>query len=77
MINEALTQDNRTVLAMTEPMSQRIRDEIKQLRRKHLDDLSNQAIAPLVSVAYLAALNAYARVRDHSENIAEAVSGEK
>jgi phosphate:Na+ symporter len=77
VINEALRQGNRHVLTKTEPMAKRIRAEIKRLRRKHLDDLSGGAIAPPVSVAYLAALNAYARVRDHSHNIAEAVSGEK
>lgn len=77
VINEAHKQRNRNVLTKTEPMARRIRDEIKRLRRKHLDDLSNGAIPPPVSVAYLAALNAYARVRDHSHNIAEAVSGEK
>ncbi len=44
---------------------------------KLLDDLSSGEIPPLVSVAYLATLNAYARVRDHSQNIAEVISGEK
>lgn len=76
-INETFAQENRFVLTETEPMSKRIRAEIKQLRRKHLDDLSHGTIAPPVSVAYLAALNAYARVRDHSENIAEVISGDK
>ncbi len=76
-INEALSKDDRNVLVKTDPMVRRIRDQIKQLRRQHLDDLSGGTIPPLVCVAYLAALNAYARVRDHSHNIAEAVSGEK
>ena len=76
-VNEALAQSNRSVLTKTDAMSKRARNEIKQLRRKHLEDLSSGSIAPLVSVAYLATLNAYARVRDHSHNIAEVVSGEK
>jgi phosphate:Na+ symporter len=76
-INEALDQDNRNVLTSTSASAKRIRSEIKQLRRKHLDDLSEGTIAPLVSVAYLGALNAYSRVRDHTYNIAEAISGEK
>lgn len=76
-VNEAMAQENRSVLTKTDAMSKRARIEIKQLRRKHLEDLSSGAIAPLVSVAYMATLNAYARVRDHSHNIAEVVSGEK
>lgn len=76
-INEALVQGNRSVLIKTETMAKRVRAQIKQMRRKHLDDLSDGSIPPLVSVAFLAALNAYSRVRDHSHNIAEVVSGEK
>jgi phosphate:Na+ symporter len=76
-VNEALAQENRNVLTKTAPAAKRIRDEIKQLRRKHLEDLSNGQIPPVVNVAYLATLNAYARVRDHTYNIAETVSGEK
>jgi phosphate:Na+ symporter len=76
-VNAALAKDDRNVLVETNALSRRIRNEIKQLRRKHLDDLSSGTIPPLVNVAYLATLNAYARVRDHSQNIAEAVSGEK
>ena len=77
VIDEALRQKNSTVLSKTEPMSKRIRSEIKQLRRKHLEDLSDGSIPPVVCVAYLATLNAYGRVRDHAHNIAEVVSGEK
>ena len=76
-INTAFARNDRHVLVNTDPMSKRIRNEIKQLRRKHLDDLSHGVISPPVSVAYLATLNAYARVRDHAFNIGEAISGEK
>ncbi len=76
-INEALAMKNAGVLTKTEATTKRIRTEIKQLRRKHLEDLSGGDISPLICVAYLATLNAYARVRDHAHNIAEVVSGEK
>lgn len=76
-INRALSQNNRNVLVETSPTAKRIKNEIKQLRRTHLEELSGGSIAPLVSVAYLAGLNAYSRVLDHSHNIAESISGEK
>ena len=47
-VNEALVQENRNVLTKTSAVSKRIRHEIKQLRRKHLDDFSNGLIPPLV-----------------------------
>jgi phosphate:Na+ symporter len=77
MVNDSLKQRNTDVITKLETIGLRIRNLLKALRRKHLDDLSSGNIRPQVSVAYLAALNAYARVRDHSRNIAEAVSGEK
>ncbi len=77
MVNDSLKHRNIDVMAKLETIDLRIRNLLKALRRKHLDDLSSGNIRPQVSVAYLAALNAYARVRDHSQNIAEAVSGEK
>ncbi|MCH2212412.1 MAG: Na/Pi cotransporter family protein [Fuerstiella sp.] len=76
-VNEAMVQENRNVLTKTENMAKRIGSEVKQLRRGHLDELSAGTTAPVVSVAFLAALNAYSRVVDHSWNIAEIVSGEK
>ena len=75
-INVALSQDNRAILSKSGAMSKRIREEIKRLRRKHLDDLSHSAIAPEVSIAFLATLNAYSRVRDHAHSVAEEVSEE-
>ncbi|WP_419189872.1 Na/Pi cotransporter family protein [Stieleria marina] len=76
-INAALMSGNKNIAVKSDPASKRIKVEIKTLRRTHLDDLSNGEIAPQVSVAFLAALNAYDRVRDHAQNIAESISGEK
>ncbi|MEQ8785890.1 MAG: Na/Pi cotransporter family protein [Pirellulaceae bacterium] len=76
-INRALKLGNQNVHVETAPIARRIRTHIKQQRRKHLDDLSRGDVPPLVNVAFLASLNAYTRVLDHSQNIAEAVSGEK
>jgi len=76
-INQSLATDNSNVVTQTSASSKRIKDEIKLLRRKHLEELSGGNLEPAVTVAFLATLNAYARVRDHSENIAESISGEK
>lgn len=76
LVNEGLAKKNVNILAVTAAASKEMRDQIKRLRRKHLEDLSGGGIPPLVTVAFLASLNAYARVRDHSQNIAESISGE-
>lgn len=75
--NKALRQNNTNIFAESAPAAKRIRSAIKQFRHQHLDDLSDGNIPPSVNVAVLASLNAYVRVLDHSENIAESISGEK
>ncbi|MGI9441902.1 MAG: Na/Pi cotransporter family protein [Rubripirellula sp.] len=77
LVNQALATNDPGVITKTESVSKRFRKQIKQLRREHLSDLSEGSISPQVSVAYLAVLNAFSRVRDHIENVAGAVSGEK
>ncbi len=77
LVNQALAANDPGVVTKTESVSKRLRKQIKQLRREHLSDLSEGTISPQVSVAYLAVLNAFSRVRDHIENVAGAVSGEK
>ena len=76
-VNEGVLKQNPGIRAKTEALASRLQNEIKQLRLQLLDQLSNVAIPPVVSVAYLSTLNAYSRVGDHTYNIAEAVSGEK
>jgi phosphate:Na+ symporter len=75
-IHAALVAGNRNVLTESKATSQRVRTEIKKLRRKHMDELSTAKLAPQVSVAYLATLNAYSRIRDHLHSVAETIAGE-
>ncbi len=77
VVDEAHVQQNRNILTVLAPARKATRRLIKRLRREHLEDLSREEIAPQVSVAFMAALNAYTRVRDHSLNVAEAVAGRK
>ncbi len=76
-INTALDNGNRNILVESNPTAKRIKNHIKQLRQAYLEELSGDAISPMANVAYLAALNAYSRVLDHSQNIAESISGQK
>jgi len=82
-VNQALTKGNTAVLTKTDPTAKRIKDEIKQLRAKHLDGLSaaggdeKLSVAPVITVAWLASLNAYSKIREHMREIAEAISEAK
>ncbi len=76
-VNTALATGNKAIITKTDPTAKRIRDEIKQLRQKHLAEMSTGTIAPVVMVAWLASLNAYSKVREHTREIAEAISEAK
>lgn len=76
-VNVSLARNNQNVLRETDGLTKRIKLEIKQLRKNHLEDLSGGEIPPQVSVAFLATLNAYARIRDHVETIAETIAAER
>jgi len=75
-VNVGIAKNNKGIARETDATSKRIKGEVKRLRRKHLEDLSGGEIPPQVSVAFLAALNAYARIRDHLETITETLSSE-
>lgn len=76
-VNAAYREPRENLLSVLAGPSKAIRSKIKKLRASHLDELSVSTIPPSVTVAFMAALNSYSRVRDHSLNIAEAISGEK
>lgn len=77
VINEANRQQNAAAIVKSEGLKKQIRRAIKDSRRAHLEVLSTESIEPQVGVAFMATLNAYDRVSDHTQNIGEAVAGEK
>ncbi|MCA9079928.1 MAG: Na/Pi cotransporter family protein, partial [Planctomycetaceae bacterium] len=76
-VNEGYRNQNRNLLKDVEELGSEIRKLIKKLRRDHLADVSSSQIPPQVTVAFLNALNSFGRIRDHAQNIAEVVSGDK
>jgi phosphate:Na+ symporter len=76
-VNLANRQRNRKIVKDIKSANKQLRGMVKRLRQEHLVQLSSHAIAPAVSVAFLAALNSYTRVRDHALNIAEVIAGQK
>jgi phosphate:Na+ symporter len=76
-VNAANREQDAAAFLRLVGLSKQIRRTIKEYRRDHLEDLSSITIDPQVSVAFMATLNAYARVRDHAQNIGEVISGDK
>ena len=57
--------------------SERINSLFKQARREHLDRIQKNSVKPLSSLVFVDILQSYRKVKGHTLNIAEALSGEK
>ncbi|KKM02746.1 hypothetical protein LCGC14_1781350 [marine sediment metagenome] len=77
MINTACRQNNPGIVAKAHSQGDGITHHIRELRGRHLEDVSRIRQEPLVTVIFVDLLNAYRRVKDHAMNVAEALAGEK
>lgn len=78
MVNEAVRSDNKDIImtrARTDGES--VTRLMKQVRKRHLQRLSEDKVTPLKSLIYMDFLNHYRRMKDHAFNVAEVVAGEK
>lgn len=71
-INSALRMSDQEAARRTETLRRNIRQTIKDARKRNLADLTENAVHPQITLAFLNTLNAYGRVRDHIGDIAEA-----
>lgn len=77
MINEAVKADNKDIIARARADGDNVTRLMKQIRKRHLQRLSNNQIAPLKSLIYMDILNHYRRMKDHAFNVAEVIADEK
>jgi len=77
MINQAARSGKREIMARARADGENITRLMKEIRRRHLQRLSEEEVTPLKSVIYLDLLNQYRRMKDHAFNVAEVVAGEK
>jgi len=77
MINQAVRADNKDIMTRARTDGEQITRLMKQIRKRHLQRLSDDKIAPLKSLIYMDFLNHYRRMKDHAFNVAEVIAGEK
>jgi phosphate:Na+ symporter len=77
MITACVKAERPEIVSKARTQGDSITFAIKEMRTKHLERVSERATTPLHSLIYTDILNAYRRVKDHAQNIAEALAGEK
>ena len=75
-INTAIRTKQQHALKEFASVMERVRFQIKELRSKQLEELTNAGVPPTVTSIVLSILNGYAHLFSHFENIVEALSGE-
>lgn len=77
LVSDAYRDRQWDVITQSNTMASEIKHHAKKLRKEHIEWLSHEKVEPFVNVAFTSTLNSYARVRDHTMNVAEALAGEK
>ena len=76
-INQAVREENSEILNRALTQASIITFIMKKYRTNHLARMGTGSTTPLKSLMYTDMLNSYRRIKDHSLNIAEVLSGEK
>lgn len=77
-VHEGLDRDRGPeYLPTIRKRSREITDQIRELRDRHWNRLSEESFDPLISTSYMDIANAYRRMKDHLLNIGEAIVGGK
>lgn len=77
MVNKAVEEDSGEVLIRAHEAGDYITNLMKSYRREHLSRLTENGISPFSSLVFTDMLNAYRRMKDHAENIVDALAGER
>ncbi len=77
LVTEGYAHRQTDIITKANTMKSAITHLVKKLRNEHLERLSRDKVEPYVNVAFMATLNSYGRVADHTLNVAEAIAGVK
>jgi len=77
MVQASILERNPDIAARVHADGNAITRLFREIRARHLECISETKTPALFSVSYMNMLNAYRRIKDHVENVAEAFTGEK
>jgi phosphate:Na+ symporter len=77
MVYTAILERHPEIITEAHSDSNAIVHLFREIRARHLQNISDKNRDPLISVTYMNMLNSYRRIKDHNENVAEALAGEK
>jgi len=75
MISTAVKERNPDIVQEATTQGDAITNLMKQYRDKHLARVGTQSVSPLKSLIFNDMLTSYRKIKDHAQNIAEALAG--
>lgn len=76
-IIDALREQHKDILTRAHTDGEIVTHLFKDLREAHLQKLILEKVDPVLSMSYMTMLNDYRKIKDHAQNIAEAMAGRK
>ncbi len=76
-INQHMKNGSKINISEARREGDQITHRMKDIRKRHLQRLSEEKVTPFKSLIYLDLLNQYRRMKDHAVNVAEVIAGEK
>lgn len=77
LVNSAFSDRRPEVIPKVHADGNAVTHRFREIRTAHLARLSEVPEEPLLSVSYMNMVNGYRKIKDHLQNIAEALAGEK
>ncbi len=77
LVHTAILERHPGVIPQIQSDGSAIVHHFREIRTRHLQHIPETKRDPLLSVTYMNMLNSYRRIKDHVENVAEALAGEK
>jgi phosphate:Na+ symporter len=77
LITAAFESNQTEIVTKAHSQGEGITHHVKRLRDEHLECMSEEKIDPSLTMSYIGMLNAYRKIKDHLQNVAEAMAGGK
>jgi phosphate:Na+ symporter len=77
LITDAFESNQAEIVTKAHSQGESITHHVKRLRDEHLECMSEEKIDPSLTMSYIGILNAYRKIKDHLQNVAEAMAGGK
>jgi phosphate:Na+ symporter len=76
LVSEGFRLNKPEIVTKAHSQGEGIKHQVRSLRKEHLERMSEEKMDPSLTLSYIGMLNAYRKIKDHLQNVAEAMASE-